>query len=335
MEVERIHDPQQQALRATASGIRPAAGLLAVLYSLLAVARLVQSPPDVAVALSAMAAVNAVLLGTLWWLERRRRTPLRWVPHLAGGIGALAAINVMGNVLLTGDPLQSMSVTLIVVGVGALVEHRGWAAGVITATLAVWGVAAYLFPAPAWRQLAVGVLSSALLALVLRAVFLANKRSLEQARQDAADLAIKDELTGLLNRRGLEVVADKALATARRLKLPIAMLFIDLDNMKVLNDTQGHLAGDARLAETGRRLSSMFRDADAVARVGGDEFAVLLVGVPPEELAMMQDRACNGLEDASVGVSAADHPVSTSLVELMHGADGEMYRNKQARRASI
>ncbi|CAN5452048.1 hypothetical protein BH23ACT9_BH23ACT9_38840 [soil metagenome] len=112
-------------------------------------------------------------------------------------------------------------------------------------------------------------------------------------------------LTGLLNRRGLDAVGERALAVARRHELPVALLFIDLDGMKAVNDTQGHLAGDAFLAETARRLGLAFRDADAVARVGGDEFAVLLVGAKPSDLDLLADRVRGAIALASVGVSSA------------------------------
>ncbi|HUG85423.1 MAG TPA: GGDEF domain-containing protein [Euzebya sp.] len=334
MEVEQAHDPGQQSLRATASGIGPAAGLLAVLYALLAVHRLLTSGPELAPTLGGTAATISLLLAGLWWLQGRSPLPVSWAPHLAGGIGALAALNVKVNLLMTGDPIQTINVMLIVVGVAALVEHPRWAGGIIGANLAVWAWVAYRMPSPGWAQFAVGLLSASLLGLVLRAVFRANKSSLERARHAAAQRAIQDELTGLLNRRGLDVVGEKSLATARRMAAPVSIMFIDLDDMKAVNDTQGHLAGDALLVETGRRLTSSFRDADAVARVGGDEFAVLLVGVPAEELVMMRDRARSTLQNASIGIASAANPISTSLVELMTRADAEMYRDKQARRAA-
>ena len=88
--------------------------------------------------------------------------------------------------------------------------------------------------------------------------------------------AVIDELTGLLNRRGWEDAARRELARARRATMPVALVMIDLDGLKELNDTLGHEEGDRVLRETGDRLRRALRATDVVARLGGDEFAALL-----------------------------------------------------------
>ena len=92
-------------------------------------------------------------------------------------------------------------------------------------------------------------------------------------------IAHHDVLTGLLNRLSLNGRMDQALATARRDGSRVAVMFIDLDRFKVINDTLGHHVGDELLIEVARRLRSSVRDSDVVARLGGDEFVIMLSGV--------------------------------------------------------
>ena len=88
--------------------------------------------------------------------------------------------------------------------------------------------------------------------------------------------ASHDKLTGLCNRRQFEVVLARAIAEVRRTQRPYALAFMDLDNFKPINDNHGHAAGDLFLVQLSARLSSALRENDVLARIGGDEFAVLL-----------------------------------------------------------
>ena len=101
----------------------------------------------------------------------------------------------------------------------------------------------------------------------------------KQVEQGLERLAYRDALTGLPNRRLLEVRAEQTLAEARRRGEHAALMFIDLVGFKQVNDQIGHLAGDELLVQVARRLSSCLRRTDAAARFGGDEFMVLLSGV--------------------------------------------------------
>jgi diguanylate cyclase (GGDEF)-like protein len=143
-----------------------------------------------------------------------------------------------------------------------------------------------------------------------------------------------DSLTGLLNRRGLDVVADFVLRAARRDGRSVGLLFLDLDGLKAVNDTLGHGAGDALLVEAARLLRDAFREADAVVRLGGDEFAVLLVGLDESVAGLAVQRASDALSrtPASVGVAVAPDARAVSLTQLLDVADADMYRNKQQRR---
>ena len=101
----------------------------------------------------------------------------------------------------------------------------------------------------------------------------------KQAEDRIRHLAHHDALTQLPNRQHLQGRLEQALAAARRDAGEVAMLFIDMDRFKDINDTLGHQVGDGLLVEVGRRLSALVRDSDIVARLGGDEFVLLLTGI--------------------------------------------------------
>ncbi len=102
-----------------------------------------------------------------------------------------------------------------------------------------------------------------------------SKRAAEQVYQ----LAHQDALTGLANRLALQLRLDQALPEARRRSCGVAVLFIDLDRFKIINDTLGHVVGDRLLGEVACRLQRVVRESDLVARLGGDEFVILLPDV--------------------------------------------------------
>jgi diguanylate cyclase (GGDEF)-like protein/PAS domain S-box-containing protein len=152
--------------------------------------------------------------------------------------------------------------------------------------------------------------------------------------------AMHDPLTGLANRRRLFSCLDEATAAAREAKTKLALLLIDLDHFKELNDTLGHQAGDRLLREIGPRLEAGVPDAELVARVGGDEFAVLLKpGTSVEDAESIASRIARAIEEpfrfqgltllvrASVGI--AMFPEHGRDVEtLMQRADIAMYSAK-------
>ncbi len=163
----------------------------------------------------------------------------------------------------------------------------------------------------------------------------------------AVQLATLDELTGLANRRGFQTLATHALAVCRRTGRAASLVFIDLDNFKAINDTQGHAVGDRALADFGRLLLDTFRDSDVVGRCGGDEFCVLVTGTDQDgvEGALLRldevIRAHNGASSDSAPLSYSSGTVTydrarhASVAELMREADDAMYRHKRARRREL
>ena len=162
-----------------------------------------------------------------------------------------------------------------------------------------------------------------------------------QAEERVLRLAHYDELTGLPNRSMFNQQLTRALAQARRHDKPLAILFVDLDRFKNINDTLGHDAGDRVLNETGNRLRSSLREIDTVSRLGGDEFVVLIEDLPrPAHVAVVAQKILAAVAEpfnldaqefqitASIGIST--YPGDSKDIQgLMKNADISMYRAKE------
>lgn len=166
-----------------------------------------------------------------------------------------------------------------------------------------------------------------------------NRKEKEQKLQDAS---MTDELTGHLNRRGFLQFAQKQLEIANRSKRKFSLLYLDINDMKAINDELGHDEGDQALVSVADVLNSTFRSSDIIGRIGGDEFVVLITeaGGANTEKAVMENlqnnlRIYNEEADrdyrlsVSTGMAHYDPEHPCSLEELLAGADKLMYESKQ------
>jgi diguanylate cyclase (GGDEF)-like protein len=176
----------------------------------------------------------------------------------------------------------------------------------------------------------------------------AIRYAIERNRMSMAirSLSLVDELTELYNRRGFLTLAEQQLKTAERLERKAALVFIDLDGMKIINDTFGHNVGNVALRETAEILQMTFRKADIIGRLGGDEFVVLAL----LEEAEGSDALCQRLEhnltlcnsqdgrqyllSLSYGVTIHDPTNTTSLEDMIDEADRLMYEQKKAKKTA-
>jgi diguanylate cyclase (GGDEF)-like protein/PAS domain S-box-containing protein len=172
---------------------------------------------------------------------------------------------------------------------------------------------------------------------------LAMEHELEDMAEELRQLALTDELTGLRNRRGFLAVGAHMLEVADRHVSVAQLLYLDVDNMKLLNDTLGHAAGDAGLQAVAGALGRVLRHADVVSRIGGDEFVALVLGLE-EDGRVVVERRIEGYLRAAPTVAAVGRAVevsigwaerapfgSSTLEDLLAEADRAMYRVKTQR----
>jgi len=175
--------------------------------------------------------------------------------------------------------------------------------------------------------------------LLARAVRYAIER--KRFEEHLTYLAQYDHLTGLVNRTLFRDRLVQAMARSKRMQQPIGLMLLDLDRFKAVNDTFGHAMGDELLKAVSERLKACVREVDTVARMGGDEFTIILEGVSSEQnILVVAKRITESIatpfelkgHHISVGISIGitiyphdDHPVD----ELLKHADTAMYRAKQ------
>ena len=157
---------------------------------------------------------------------------------------------------------------------------------------------------------------------------------ISEAKRDRAAASI-DPLTGLLNRRGLTIKAERALARAAAGSQQVGALYLDLDGFKAINDQLGHAAGDEVLVRTAARLAGATRPQDIVAGLGGDEMVAILIDCPPQRARSLAYRIRRKLKGdgsvspirASIGV-AVGGAAANDLASLIAKADEDMRRVK-------
>ncbi|MFT3851675.1 MAG: diguanylate cyclase [Ilumatobacteraceae bacterium] len=168
--------------------------------------------------------------------------------------------------------------------------------------------------------------------------------ALKEAESELLHRSTHDPLTGLVNRPQLFHLLDQALTRAARRQEKVAVLFVDLDGFKAVNDTHGHAAGDELICAVGERLTRTVRRGDIVARIGGDEFVVMCEQiVHPDEAAELADRLIDELRKpfeiaagvvhigASVGL-ACEPAMLAGANELIRNADAALYQAKRSGR---
>lgn len=165
------------------------------------------------------------------------------------------------------------------------------------------------------------------------------------ARAEAAEaLAERDPLVPVLNRRGFMRELNRMCAYARRYGAPLAVLYLDMDGFKAINDAHGHFAGDEALKRVGALLTANTRESDAVGRLGGDEFAVALLNADVDTAKRKAEALTYALEHAGLEWNGLAVPIAgsfgvrayegqASAEELLAEADATMFVRKASRRA--
>lgn len=198
---------------------------------------------------------------------------------------------------------------------------------------------------------AIGIYITALVSLIMTmstvAYYEVNRRRQNRRVREEHELAVfharHDPLTNLYNRRYLTMMMERQIV--QRPEVPFAVLYVDLDKFKPINDQFGHHVGDAMLVAIADRLQESFREQDSCCRIGGDEFCVLLHMAPSDPIEPLVERIAKeiarpihieGREHiASASIGYAIYPEDGATCDaLLMAADHRMYRAKQASRAS-
>ncbi len=268
--------------------------------------------------------------------QRGRLVPLAEILVAVGLIAGLLA--------LTGYASSPFAMLFALVSVAAALAY-GPRAGLTSAGLATAAFAAILFidpqlgtymPEDALR-LSVGLLATWLLAFVAVAYAGHQRRAMARAIEQART----DPLTGLFNRAQLFVTLEQEVSRTRRSDRGFCVLMIDLDGLKAINDSGGHLRGDEVLRALGAVIRNSIRTADSAYRYGGDEFVVLLPETEIVGAFVVAEKIRGGAEEVgmamtgpepvtSVSIGLVSHPEDgLSAEELMSAADRAMYQAKR------
>lgn len=170
---------------------------------------------------------------------------------------------------------------------------------------------------------------------------------LEKTNERLRNLSLTDELTGLNNRRGFMILANGLLKFSRRANHPLCLLYIDMDCLKIINDTFGHAQGDTALTHFAHILTKTFRDSDVIARMGGDEFAVLTIDATEGSLNVIQARLQSNVDthnleavrgyalSFSLGIIRVDLSSTYTVEALLDQADKAMYAHKKRKKRKV
>jgi diguanylate cyclase (GGDEF)-like protein len=254
-----------------------------------------------------------------------RDHPIPFYLAAYGGLPALTAMQAYSGGAASGYAVLMM-MAMIWFGLRAtdreLLVGLGMLAACSYLPMLIFGPPAYPVD---WGQASLLVLVGFSVAGSLRLVARETSRLTRRLREQA----IEDELTGLLNRRGWWEAGGRELAQADRTKKPVALLVLDLDNLKEINDTMGHDEGDRVLIEIAERMRGALRAADVIARMGGDEFVALMPDTSLDQALIACQRMHEAIPDRgrfSAGVAIWDG--QENLDELMRRSDVALYAAK-------
>ena len=259
-------------------------------------------------------------------------TLITWVLWFTGGLASPLLNTYLLPIIVAALTLGKVATLIEVALIGACYLFLG--GGVSTEQLASLAFYGGLF----------AQLAPVLLVAYVTTMFSADIRyGLNQAKL----MAETDELTGLYNKRGFAIAANRLFAQAQRYKRAATMLMIDSDNLKTVNDTHGHQAGDRLLKTLARCIQAELRYTDVPARMGGDEFVVLLPETPTKGAIDVAERirdavanstssADGGRITSTVSIGVASFPEDGGSIDsVLARADRAMYQAKQTGRNRV
>ncbi|MFP7722794.1 diguanylate cyclase [Lysobacter sp. A3-1-A15] len=290
--------------------------------------------------LAVHAGALAVACAALWLSRRSRNLTTEAASALVYVAAVMTVISTPG-VRWADEGVVSLGGAWLLPPIGIPLLARLGSA-LTLAALCVLGVTAYLVlsppdPVASWAvalYLAIGIGAGLLLRRLRSDMTIRYRRMVEEATRQSR----MDPLTGLHNRRGWQVHASDVLRRCYEMRTPVALVFLDLDHFKQLNDTHGHVVGDRVLGLVGRVLEARIADGVA-ARLGGEEFACVLPGAGAPQALAFTRHVRGDLAQGSPAVSFSGGLVvarrGDSLADLMTAADNAMYRAKDGGRDRV
>jgi len=303
----------------------PVAAALAVFYLGLAGLHHVVFAEQIGLTMDLVALVSSVIAGCVSLVAWRRGVPDRWGHPVLAGLVLLTAADATAHLVIGADPAETASFMLVVVGAGVALLRGRWFAGCLVLVWAAWlgGAMAVGGDGRMWAQWGASLAMASALAVVVLAL---RRRSIDVALvalQRAVAAATTDSATGLSNRRGLALRTRQMIDVASRRGEIVHCTFLDVDGLKLINDGQGHDAGDRVILAVARAIEESCRVSDVVARWGGDEFVV--VGLGPSEPVDELERRVRSFLEAHYGSdpTLAALSISVGRAELAPWEDGD------------
>lgn len=336
--------PEETLDEAVAATVPAVAAGLATVLGVLVVLDVILLEGAVRAAVVAASAIAAVVLAGLALWTRTRPVPHHLAHPLTTAMLCVLLGNLLGTMVLATDPRQTTFVMLAVVLGGALLLSMRWMLGFLYLAWGAWAVGAVVAgPTRQWSHFVVGLVAATLLALAVNVLRRRTVRALAETRAEAAAATVRDQLTALANRQGLSLVGSQMVEQARRQGDAVHCLFVDIDDLKSVNEALGLAAGDDVIVSVADALRSVTRGTDIVARWGGDEFCVVGpgAGMPPLELerrvrdnVILQQPVPPEVWAARISVGGAMLAPwdAGTLGTLLGKADQEMYLRRSLRR---
>lgn len=269
------------------------------------------------------------------------RLPARF--HLSTAWAIAAALLLLLGWLRQSTDAEYAFATAIIVPVFLVAWFGGFVHGLVASVLAaaMWIVADVLSERDFGSASTPYVNGAIRLATYCFISYLAERIRALLARE--AEMATQDSLTGLLNQRAFYEAGQAEAQRAARYAHPMAIVFLDLDDFKVVNDTRGHEAGDQALVAVGEALRKALRSTDTVARLGGDEFAVLMHEIDEKSAVQAARKIAEAVESAlegyppvtaSIGVVWYERPRG-DFKPMLQAADSQMYEVKHGGKGKL